>query len=304
MPANWFHTDLELYGPSGSHHAVTPDEARRYCTRLARRHYENFTVASWLLPRQLRQHMAYVYAYCRWSDNLADEMGSAQESLALLDWWHDELTACFEGRASHPVFVALRDTIEEFELPIDPFRDLLVAFRQDQRKSRYATFDELLEYCRHSANPVGHIVLHLGRSYNEQTVSLSDSICTGLQLANFWQDVSRDFERGRIYLPAETMQRFGYDETRFATRRANDAFRQMLRCEVDRAESYLTGGRPLVKMMPPPLRIDVALFIDGGLAVLGAIRRLNYDVWTKRPTVGKLQKLRLLAAAWWRTRGW
>jgi squalene synthase HpnC len=302
MSSGWFQRDLARYGPESTGPAVSLDAAYAYCRQLARRHYENFTVASWLLPRELRQHMANVYAYCRWSDDLADEVGSADASLSLLDWWEEQLQTCPDGHAVHPVFVALSRTIREYEIPLQPFRDLLVAFRQDQQKSRYATFDELLEYCRHSANPVGRIVLFLGRAHNPQTVSVSDSICTGLQLANFWQDVARDFDRGRIYVPTETMHLFGYDEARFADRRADAAFRRMVRHEVDRAESYLVGGRSLERMVPPGLRIDVALFVDGGLAVLKGIRRAGYDVWTKRPTVGKLQKLRLLGAAWWRTR--
>ena len=301
MSSSWFQRDLELYGPDTAGQAVSLTEARAYCRRLAITHYENFTVASWLLPRKLRQHMANVYAYCRWSDNLADEIELAEDSLRLLQWWEQQLDTCANGSATHPVFVALRDTLREFKMPTEPFHDLLVAFRQDQHKTRYASFDDLLQYCRYSANPVGRIVLFLGRAHNPQTVPLADAICTGLQLANFWQDVARDFDRGRIYVPAETMSHFEYNEARFAARRADNEFRQMLKHEVDRAETFLAAGRPLEQMVPADLRVDVALFVDGGLAVLHAIRRLNYDVWTKRPAVGKLQKLRLLASAWWRT---
>jgi squalene synthase HpnC len=302
MPPDWFQQDLEQYGPHGAGRAASLDKARAYCRRLARRHYENFTVASWLLPRNLRQHMANVYAYCRWSDHLADEIECADESLRLLDWWERELEACSAGRAVHPVFVALGETLREFDMPAQPLHDLLVAFRQDQHKTRYETFEELSRYCRYSANPVGRMVLFLSRAHNPQTVPLADSICTGLQLANFWQDVARDFDRGRIYVPAETMHAFGYSEDRFATRQADAEFRRMLRHEVDRAESYLVAGRPLETMVPANIRVDVALFVEGGLAVLNAIRRIGCDVWTKRPTVGKLQKLKLLASTWWRTR--
>jgi squalene synthase HpnC len=303
MSSHWFQQDLEHYGPDSAGRAVSLDEARAYCRRLASSHYENFTVASWLLPRNLRQHMANVYAYCRWADNLADEIGCADESLRLLDWWGEQLDACSAGQAVHPVFVALRDTLREFDIPVQPLHDLLVAFRQDQHKTRYETFEDLLQYCRNSANPVGRIVLFLSRAHNPQTVPLADSICTGLQLANFWQDVARDFDRGRIYVPAETMHSFGYSEDRFGARRADAEFRQMLHHEVDRAETYLVAGRPLEAMVPGNMRVDVALFVEGGLAVLTAIRRIDFDVWTKRPTVGKLQKLQLLASAWWRTRG-
>ena len=180
-----------------------------------RRHYENFTVASRLLPRRLRQHVCNIYAYCRWADDLADEIGDPQRSLALLDWWETQLRDCYDGRAAHPVFIALSETIRKFDIPAEPFLDLLVAFRQDQRVTRYETIDQVLEYCRCSANPVGRLVLYLGRCHTPERARLSDSICTGLQLANFCQDVARDWDRGRIYLPQADCRRFGYDEAVF-----------------------------------------------------------------------------------------
>ncbi len=222
-------------------------QAQAYCRRLARTHYENFTVASWLLPRKLRQHFANIYAYCRWSDDLADETAGGAESLQLLDWWQSQLDDCYRGIATHPVFVALQSTIDEFDIPIDPFRDLLIAFRQDQTQTRYETFDDLLGYCRNSANPVGRLVLYLGRCHDDRRGQLADNICTALQLANFWQDVARDYDRGRIYLPQESCRRAGYDEAMFARREFNPQFRQLLAGEVDRAESLFarrpTAGR-------------------------------------------------------------
>ncbi len=269
---------------------------------MAASHYENFSVASWLLPSHLRQHFANVYAYCRWADDLADETGDPVLSLELLAWWEQQLDDCFEGKPQHAVFVALAETIEEFAIPKQPFLDLLSAFRQDQSKIRYETFDELVDYCRRSANPVGHLVLYMSRVYGEETVTYSDSICTGLQLANFWQDVARDYEMDRIYVPAESQRQFGFVEEDFAGRETNSAFRQMLQLEVTRAEKLLQEGQPLVSLVPPEVRIDIELFLRGGLETLDAIRRQDYDVWRKRPVVTKFAKLRLLLSAWWASR--
>jgi len=300
MPIESFAADLALYGPrAGEPNRLSEAESRRYCRRLARRHYENFTVASRLLPRGMRQHFTNVYAYCRWADDLADECRRPDESLALLDWWEEQLRSCYRGRTVHPVFVALSETIRQFDVPCDPFVDLLVAFRQDQRVTRYETFDRLLEYCRYSANPVGRLVLSLGRCHDAERAELSDSICTGLQLANFWQDVADDWDRGRIYVPLADCRRFGYDESMFVRREHNDALRRLLAAEVSEAEGWLRRGLPLVGMVPRWLRLEVALFIHGGLAILAAIRRQDYDVWSRRPVVSKLEKLRLVARCWW-----
>ena len=198
------------------------------------------------------------------------------------------------------MFIALAETIRPFNIPSEPFLDLLAAFRQHQRQTRYETTDQLLEYCRYSANPVGRLVLYLGECHTPERVRLADSICTGLQLANFCQDVARDWDHGRIYLPQMVCQRFGYDEASFARREPSDAFRQLLASQVDQAEGWLRGGLPLATKMPPRLRLPVALFVHGGLATLEAIRRQDYDVWTRRPTVSRLEKLRLLIRCWWR----
>ncbi|MGD0900869.1 MAG: squalene synthase HpnC [Thermoguttaceae bacterium] len=295
-----FAGELELYGP-GAPERKPPSlrESRRYCLRLARRHYENFTVGSWLLPRGLRQHFANLYAYCRWADDLADETGDPARSLALLDWWQQSLHACYRGEARHPVFVALADTIRQFDIPCDPLADLLAAFRQDQEVRRYEDFGQLLDYCRYSANPVGRLVLYLGKCHTPERVPLADSICTGLQLANFWQDVDRDFQRGRVYLPQADCRRFGCDEAMLARRQYSESLGRLLAAQVDEAEGFLRRGLPLVDLVPHRLRLDVALFVHGGLAVLRAIRRQNYDVWTSRPVVSKLEKARLLWNCWW-----
>ena len=306
MPSTAFSAELTELGPDAPTDRYSLSEARDYCRRLARRHYENFTVASWLLPRELRPHFHSIYAYCRWADDLADETGGGRRSLELLDWWQTQLDACCracsDDQPRHPVFVALRETIEQYVIPQQPFSDLLEAFRRDQRQTRYETFDELLDYCRCSANPVGRLVLHLGRCCDETNTRLSDSICTGLQLANFWQDVARDWQIGRIYLPTESLREAGYSEAMFERREANQAFRQMLAAEVDRAEKFLHKGQPLIERMPRSLRLDVALFIAGGLAVLDAIRQVDYDVWSVRPTVSRAGKLKLLLRSWWTLR--
>ncbi|MDA1050615.1 MAG: squalene synthase HpnC [Planctomycetota bacterium] len=295
-----FAADLRRFGPQAEGNRVSGAEARLYCRRLASSHYENFSVVSWLLPRALRQHFCSVYAYCRWADDLADEIGTPSESLALLEWWRSQLLDCLEGEARHPVFVALLPTIRQFSIPAAPFRDLLEAFERDQQQVRYATHIELLEYCRCSANPVGHLVLYLGRCYSETTASLSDSVCRGLQLANFLQDVAEDFERGRIYLPQEICVEFGYTEECFQRRIVDDRWRAMMKAEVERASQHLHRGWPLVDRLPKELRFQVELIIRGGLAILQAIRDVDYDVWTARPKVGRLTQLRLAAGSWLR----
>lgn len=299
--AKTFADDLQRYGPQATkREPPTLRQSRRYCRRLARRHYENFTVVSWLVPRRLRQHICNLYAYCRWADDLADETGDPQQALALLAWWETQLHDCFRGRAARPVFIALAETIRRFSIPTGPFADLLVAFRQDQQVVRYETQEQLLEYCRYSANPVGRMVLYLGECHTADRLRLSDSICTGLQLANFCQDVARDWDRGRVYLPQAACRRFGYDETMFAQREPNDAFRQLLASAVEQAEGFLREGLPLAAKMPLGLQVPVALFARGGLAILAAIRRQNYDVWTRRPTLSRIEKLRLMLGCWWK----
>jgi squalene synthase HpnC len=267
-----------------------------YCRRLARAHYENFAVASWLLPRTLRTHFYNIYAYCRWSDDLADETGGHALSTGdLLDWWEAELRACHAGQARHPVFIALRETIREFAIPPEPFHDLLSAFRQDQQVSRYETFDDLLDYCRRSANPVGRLVLYLGRAHDEERGKLSDAICTGLQLANFCQDVAEDWRRGRVYIPLEECRRFDYSEADFAAGRDDRRFKDLLSLQVDRAESWLRSGLPLVERLPRALAGDIWLIAHGGLRILERIRAVEFDVWRRRPKVTRRDQFRLLA---------
>jgi squalene synthase HpnC len=297
---NGFAAELARYGPGGSAGPVGLSEARRYCGRLARGHYENFTVASLLLPRRLLPHFHAVYAYCRWADDLADETAGGDEALGLLRWWRGELLACYDGRARHPVMVALRETVRRFHVPPRPFLDLLVAFEQDQRVRRYATYDQLLGYCRHSANPVGHLVLYLCGCHDPGKAALADHVCTALQLANFWQDVARDFALGRVYLPEEDRRRFGYGEDDLQARRFTPGFAELMRFEVDRARELFRRGAPLPGLVPPDVRPDIELFLRGGLAVLRKIEEAGYDVWRARPALARWEKAALLGGALWR----
>ncbi|MCA9067432.1 MAG: squalene synthase HpnC, partial [Planctomycetaceae bacterium] len=216
-------------------------------------------------------------------------------SLELLGWWREELTACYAGECRHPVFVALSNTIHEFAIPPQPFEDLLSAFEQDQVITEYETFDQLRDYCRRSADPVGRLVLYLCRQYETENVAWSDSICTGLQLANFWQDVSRDWDIGRIYLPQEDRERFGYSREDFEARRTTAAFLELMRFEVDRAREFLESGFPLIPRLPGRLQVDIELFALGGLKILERIERIGYRVWETRPVVTKWDAFKLFS---------
>jgi squalene synthase HpnC len=272
-------------------------EAHAYCERLARAHYENFSVATWFLPKRLRQHFFNVYCYCRISDDLGDETGDRAASLQLLDEWEAELNACYSGSPRHPVFVALAGTAREFEIPRHEFSDLLTAFRQDQTVTRYETFDDLLGYCRNSANPVGHLVLYLCGYFDSERQQLSDFTCTALQLANFWQDVSVDYQKGRVYLPLESLRRFRVSEEDIASNRNTPQFREMMRFEVARAREWFELGLPLAGKVRRELAIDIELFSRGGQEILNAIERQDYAVLGNRPVISKPRKLALAARA-------
>jgi squalene synthase HpnC len=277
--------------------APSLEEARRYCDRLAKSHYENFSVATWFLPKRLRQHFYNVYAYCRISDDLGDEVGDPQQSLELLEQWETELNACYAGSPKHPVFVALADTVKQFRIPQHEFSDLLTAFRQDQTVTRFETFNDVLAYCRYSANPVGHLVLYLCGYSDVERQRLSDYTCTALQLANFWQDVSVDYGKGRIYLPLEDLRRFGVTGDEIAERRATPQFVAVMKFEVERARDWFSRGLPLVKMVDRELAIDLELFGRGGQEILNAIERQGYDVLRARPEISKPRKLMLVLRA-------
>ncbi|HEY2913874.1 MAG TPA: squalene synthase HpnC [Candidatus Angelobacter sp.] len=273
------------------------EEARAYCVRLSKTHYENFSVATWFLPSRLRQHFYNVYAYCRISDDLGDEVGDPQQSLELLAQWETELHACYAGSPKHPVFVALAETVKQFGIPQHEFSDLLIAFRQDQTVTQFETFDDILSYCRYSANPVGHLVLYLCGYSDGERQQLSDYTCTALQLANFWQDVFVDYGKGRIYLPLEDLRRFGVTGEDIAQRHATPQFVAMMQFEVERARDWFTRGLPLVKMVSRELAIDLELFSRGGQEILNAIERQGFDVLRARPEISKSRKLMLVLRA-------
>ena len=272
-------------------------EARQYCRKLATNHYENFSVATWFLPKRLRQHFYNVYAYCRISDDLGDEVGDPRASLQLLDAWQQELEACYAGSPKHPVFVALSETVQAFEIPKHEFSDLLTAFRQDQTVTRYKSFDDLLGYCKNSANPVGHLVLYLCGYKDSERQLLSDFTCTALQLANFWQDVSVDCAKGRIYLPLEDLHRFAVSEDDIAHQRNTSAFVEMMKFEVERAREWFRQGLPLIQKVSRELAVDIELFSRGGQEILNAIEAQGFAVLGRRPVISKPRKLALVARA-------
>ncbi|HTU91834.1 MAG TPA: squalene synthase HpnC [Gemmataceae bacterium] len=295
--SNAFTAELARFGPQRTYAPPSRAEAQVYCSQLARTHYENFTVASALLPRHLLRHFHTVYAYCRWADDLADEVGGGEHALSLLRWWREELLDCYRGRSHHPVFVALQDTICRFEIPPQPFLDLLTSFEQDQFVKRYDTFEQLLDYCRCSANPVGRLVLYLCDAFDDERAAMSDHICTALQLANFWQDVERDLAIGRVYLPCEDREQFGYRDDDLAARRFTPPFAKLMRFEVDRTRELFSRGMPLIERMPETMQADIELFVRGGLAILRKIEQQGYNVWARRPALTKWEKGMLLAAA-------
>lgn len=281
------------------HHRRHPslEEARAWCRRLAETHYENFHVASWFLPKRLRPHFHAIYAYCRVSDDLGDETGNHEQSLALLGLWGQELDACYRGETRHPVFVALAETIRECKIPKQPFADLLVAFRRDQSVVRMGTMQDVLDYCHYSANPVGHLVLYVCGYRDAERFRLSDFTCTALQLANFWQDVREDYARNRIYFPQEDMRRFGVDEATITAGEFTPEFRELMRYEVEYARSTMNQGLPLIGMVDGDLAIDLDLFSRGGLEILRAVEEQGYDVLKARPAISKSRKAGLLLRA-------
>lgn len=280
--------DLDRWGPDAKHpQALTVAEAQQYTRKVALGHYENFPVVTWMLPRELRQPFYDVYAFCRWSDDLGDEIESQAESQRLLAWWRKELEHCLSGQAVHPVYVALHETFQKHNLTPQHFHDLITAFERDQVQTRYETFSDLEDYCLYSANPVGRILLELTGVQDQRAFELSDRVCTGLQLINFWQDVFRDWQINRIYLPEEDLRQFGVSTAEIQNRQASDAFRKLLKFQVDRAEQLLNAGEELGKIVPRSIRFDIRLFALGGLRLCEKIRLQNYDVLTSRPRLTK-----------------
>src|SRR5271154_176378 len=273
-----------------------PSEAERYTRWLATHHYENFNVVSWLLPRDLHQHFYNVYAYCRWSDDLGDEVADRARALQLLDAWEDELRLIYADGAgpAHPVLIALRETIRAKDIPLQPFRDLLRAFRQDQTVQRYATWDEVLDYCVYSANPVGRLVLYLCGYRDEARQKLSDFTCTALQLANFWQDVVRDLEKGRIYFPLEALASDGLTDGDIVVKRFDARYVALMKSLIARARELFSAGQPLTQTVERFLRVDLEMFRGGGLAILDAIEASGYNTLEHRPSLSKWTQAKLL----------
>ena len=270
------------------------------CERLARTHYENFSVGTRLLPAHLRRHFHSIYAFCRGVDDLGDE--AAGDRLKLLDEWERLLGLCYSGDPDHPYFMALQQTIRQFDIPAEPFLKLIEANRRDQRVKRYADYAQLLDYCDHSADPVGHLVLYLFGHRDPELRALADETCTALQLTNFWQDVARDHARGRIYIPQEDLERFGVGEDVIASGVPTDGLRRLMRFEVERARELFRRGLPLIDRVAGSARVDLALFTAGGLSILRAIERQDYDVLSRRPALSRWGKARLLALAVLRSR--
>ena len=274
----------------------TRDEAFAYCRSLTKTHYENFTVGSLLLPKAKRQHVSNLYAYCRTVDDLGDE--AEGDRRALLEQWREDLERCYDGTPNHPVMVALKDTIQRYHIPREPFLKLIEANRMDQEVARYETFQDLLYYCDHSANPCGRLFLYVFDYRDEERQQLSDYTCTALQLTNFWQDVNRDWRKGRIYLPLEDMKAHGVTEEQLAMRAFDDNFRRLMAFQVERTRRMFHQGAQLLPRIEGAAKVDVALFTRGGMAVLDAIEKQGYNVLARRPSLSRFKKGWLLVSTW------
>lgn len=272
-------------------------EAEHYTHWLATHHYENFRVVSWLLPSRLHRHFYNVYAYCRWADDLGDEIPDDKHALELLDEWDAELQRAYRGAATHPVLIAVGETAQKLDIPIEPFRDLLIAFRRDQTIHRYATWDDVVGYCRYSANPVGRLVLYLMGYRDAERQALSDATCTALQLANFWQDVGRDLEKGRIYIPLEMAAAHGVSEQDIRHKRFDARYASLMKDLISRTRGLFAAGAPLASRISREFRVDVELFSRGGCAVLDAIEAIGYDTLNRRPALDRRLQARLLGRA-------
>jgi squalene synthase HpnC len=273
----------------------TPEDGFRYCEAIARSHYENFPVASRFVPKEIRKHVWTIYAFARIADDYADEPGfTLAERMDNLNQWEQYLDECYTGNPTHRVFAALAETVDRFQIPFELFQNLLSAFRADVTVRRYDTFEDLLAYCRNSANPIGRMVLLLLNYRSEAMMQLSDSICTALQLTNFWQDVSVDLQKDRIYLPLEELEEFEYSEQDLLNRKVNDHFYSLMAFQVRRTAELFVEGKPLLSMVGKDLSRELKLTWSGGTRILQKIHDQNYDVLTKRPTLTRLEKLELL----------
>jgi squalene synthase HpnC len=272
----------------------TPQDSFEFCERITYQHYENFPVASRFISADKRKYLAAIYAFARTADDYADEPGyTAAERIESINRWEQQLSECYNGVATHPVFIALSETVERFQIPEDLFQNLLSAFRSDVNTKRYTTFEQVLEYCTCSANPVGRLVLLLFNYRSELMMMHSDNICTALQLTNFWQDVSVDLEKDRLYLPQEDLDQFGVPEHEILGRIPSTRFRKLISFEVARTERLFREGRPLLQEVGRDLRFELKLTWNGGMNILSKIKSQGFDVFQKRPRLSTLDKLRL-----------
>jgi len=271
------------------------EDGFRYCEQIARSHYENFPVASWFVPKEIRKYIWAIYAFARIADDYADEPGyTLAERMDNLNQWGQYLDECYNGNPTHRVFAALADTVERFQIPVELFQNLLTAFRSDVTVKRYETFEEVLEYCCHSANPIGRLVLLLFNYRSETMMELSDHICTALQLTNFWQDVSVDLQKDRIYLPLEDLEEFCYSEQDLLDRRFNNHFRELMAFQVQRTAEMFVAGKPLLLKVSKDLSLELKLTWNGGTRILQKIHMQDYNVLIQRPALTTLDKLGLL----------
>jgi hydroxysqualene synthase len=279
-------------------HSYSLDEAFAYCEMITTSHYENFPVASLFLPQEKRPYIQAIYAFSRTADDFADELSlSPEERLVRLQHWDDSLSRCFEGDAEHPVFIALRETVKRQNIPIEPLRDLLTAFKRDVSQTRYETFEDLLSYCKCSANPVGRIVLMIFNHRDEKLFNLSDAICTALQLTNFWQDIAVDLKKNRLYLPLEDMRRFGYSEEKWKNGVVDDTFRQLMGFETERTRDMFYSGAELPAMVGKDLQIELRLVWMGGMTILKLLKRSGYEIVHRRPSLTLLNKVMIFSRA-------
>ena len=284
---------------------LTPDvrpsltKAQAWCKKLATTHYENFHVATFFLPAALRPHFHNVYAFCRTSDDLGDEVSDTVLATRLLVEWRAMLHQCFAHPeiSRHPVYVALQPTITAYKLPVQLFDDLISAFEQDQVNTHHESLKTLEDYSRYSANPVGRLVLMMSGYHSEELMQLSDEICTGLQLANFYQDVIEDLSRGRRYIPADAMRQFGVSDEQLAASRFDENVRSMMEYLVKDARVRLVRGQRITSLVSCDLASTLQLFVNGGHAILDAIVAHGYDTLYERPVVTKVVKLGLLVRA-------
>jgi phytoene synthase len=276
----------------------TVPQAFQFCERLTRDHYENFPVASFLVPREKRPHVCAIYSFARIADDYADEPGlTPAERVDSIAEWEEQLIDSYRGHAHHPVLVALRETVDRFEIPVDLFQNLLRAFRSDVTTHRYESFEDVLEYCENSANPIGRLMLLLFNYRSESTMEFSDSICTALQLTNFWQDVTVDLKKDRVYIPLTDIREFGYSEEELVDLQCSQAFKDLMCFQVERTEQMFQDGKPLLSEVGSDLRMELKLTWKGGMRILKKIERQDYDVLTLRPSLSWLDKTSILTSS-------